>query len=100
MQISAQFALRSVTCYASVMVKKTQCPECREMSYSPTFGCVPCRREVVTVCNEPVVTEGANEGDAAVTSNEDVTRHCETCRCVPRTNAERQRAYRERKRNA
>ena len=104
--------LRHHLCYVTDMLKKTQCPRCREQTYSLTAGC-PCESDVTYV--ESDVTMGprviksdvtgisdvtiAPNGDVTPVSN--VTGHCRTCTCdtKAKSGSVRQREYRERRRN-
>ena len=74
----------------SYSVKVDLCQSCGrgKPRYAPMLREDPFRKPVTPVT--PAVTEGDVVTDG-------VTPHCPTCRCVKRTNAERQRAYRERK---
>ena len=88
---------------------QVSCPSCkRKGTYSPKFEqCPACGlgMEIATVPDDvrpevlhdgrvTPVTPDVTQGDVVT---DGVTPHCPTCRCVKRTNAERQRAYRERK---
>lgn len=88
------------------MLKKTQCPKCKEMSYSQTAGC-PCERAPVTL--EEVATQAAEKVASYVTPDTHSVEVrfdeasaplpgevCALCQeTKPSKNALRQRAYRE-----
>ena len=100
---------------------KLKCPGCNRVgTYSAKFGqCSACKlgynlsagftdagqsadvtKDVTGAVTKvtPVVTEPEIVTNNVTEVTPTVTRHCPTCACVKRTNAERQRAYRERKR--